>query len=111
MTYNITTSTNQIDEGTTTYTLWIDGEDASELTIWTTTREIANIETRAAHQGEGFARALYEHASAEEEIFHALEHHRTPEGHAFAEAMGGETIDEEDGKVDVCSTCNGDFNN
>ena len=104
---NITTTINT--DGTTEYTAIIDGTDASTLTIWTETREIANIETRTAYQRQGLARALWAHANAEAECFHALDHHRTPEGDAFAWAVGGETIDEETGKVDVCDICNCEY--
>ncbi|WGD38459.1 hypothetical protein [Lysinibacter sp. HNR] len=97
--------TKSIDSDTTTYTLWVDGTEVSELMLWTGTREVANIETATAYQGQGFARALWEHASAEAECFHSLPHHRTHEGDAFARAVGGETISEEDGFQDVCSIC------
>lgn len=96
------------DSDTTTYTLMIDGVDASELMIWTATREIANIETRTAHQGHGYARTLWEHANAEAECFHSLDHHRTPEGDAFAHAVGGTTIDAEAGYQAECWICTGD---
>lgn len=93
------------DTDTTTYTLMIDDTDAAELTIWTTTREVANVETRTAFQRQGLARTLWEHANAEAELFHALPHHRTPEGDAFADAMGGDTIDDEAGYQAMCDIC------
>ena len=97
-----------IDSDTTTYTLMVNGTDAAELTIWTETREIANVETRAAFQRQGHARTLWEHANAEGQVFHSLDHHRTPEGDAFAHAMGGETIDAEAGYQAECWICTGD---
>lgn len=100
--------TKSTDTDTTTYTYMVDGVDASELVIWAATREIANIETRVAYQGQGFARALWEHANAEGECFHSLEHHRTPEGDAFAQAVGGETISDEDGYQAECCICTGE---
>lgn len=100
--------TSSTDHDTTTYTLWVDGVDVSELTIWTSTREVANVETRTAHQGQGFARALWEHANTEAEVFHSLAHHRTPEGDAFAQAVGGETISDEDGYQAECIICTGE---
>lgn len=100
--------TSTTDTDTTTYTYMVDGVDASELVIWTTTREIANIETRTTYQGQGLARALWEHANTEGECFHALDHHRTPEGDLFAQAVGGETISEQDGYQAECTICTGE---
>ena len=40
---------------------------------------------------------------------HALDHHRTEEGDAFARAMGGETIAPETDYIDVCCICTGDM--
>lgn len=107
MTTTQITRTEQAD--TTTYTAWVDGTDAAELIIWTATREIANVETRAAYRRQGLARALWEAANAEATIYHALPHHRTDEGDAFAEAMGGETISDEDGYQAECCICTGDL--
>lgn len=103
----MTEITRTTDTDTITYTLMIDGIDASELVITADTRKVVNIETRTAHQGEGHARTLWEHANLEAECFHALEHHRTDDGHAFAQAVGGETIDPADDYIDVCTICTG----
>jgi len=98
--------TEQAD--TITYTALIDGIDAAELVIWTGTREVANVETRRAYQRQGLARALWEAANAEAECFHSLDHHRTPEGEAFAHAMGGDTISDEAGYQATCIVCAGE---
>ena len=89
------------------YALTIDGETVSELQIDSTSRQVMNVETETEHRGNGYARQLWEAANAEAECFHALEHHRTEEGDAFAEAVGGETIDDEAGHIDVCGICTG----
>ncbi len=69
---------------------------AADLYIDTEHQHIVNIEVRADRQGEGLARALYEHADqALGGIFHMPAWGCTPEGAAFAEAMGGETLDDE----------------
>lgn len=65
---------------------------AAELYVSIETGEIMNIEVRADRRGEGLARALYETACQTVAVFHAPEAHRTSEGNAFAEAVGGETI-------------------
>lgn len=101
-----TTRTEQAD--TITYAATIAGEQVSFLDIDATTRKVVNVETVAAHQGEGLARMLWEVANAEAECFHALEHHRTDEGDAFARAMGGYTIDEDDDYIAECGICTGD---
>lgn len=64
---------------------------AAELYV-SETGEIMQIETREDRRGEGLARCLYQTAAAQMAVYHAPEAHRTPEGHAFAEAVGGETI-------------------
>lgn len=68
---------------------------AAELYIHAEHRMIMNIEVRADRQGEGLARALYEAAQATGTIYHAPEWACTPDGLVFAEAMGGEVIDDE----------------
>lgn len=100
------TRTEQVD--TITYTAWIDGTDAAELVIRASSREVVNVETRRAYQRQGLARQLWTVATAEAECFHALDHHRTPEGDAFAHAVGGDTIDAATGYVAECYTCNTD---
>lgn len=75
---------------------------AAELYVSIETGEITNIEVREDRRGEGLARALYETASRTVEVLHAPAGHRTPEGHAFAEAVGGDTI-EYDCDCDACN--------
>lgn len=65
----------------------------AELYVSVERHEIMQVWTREARRGEGLARALYETASREMDIYHAPESHRTPEGHAFAHAVGGESVE------------------
>lgn len=83
-------------ETTDLHTWKIVDEDgtAAELYVSIDHREIMNVEVREDRRGEGLARALYEAAYKQMNgIYHAPEAHCTPEGRAFAEAMGGEVID------------------
>ena len=57
---------------------------------------ILNVETDQDRQGEGIARALFETADAETRLMHMPDWGRTPEGDAFATAMGGDTMDEDE---------------
>lgn len=66
-----------------------DGERVGELYVSMTTGVIMNVEVERAHRGEGVARALYEAATAVMTVKHAPEWACTPEGAAFATAMGG----------------------
>ena len=100
--------TKATHEDLTTYALIIDGEEVATLDIETDTRIVAHVETLMEHRGNGYARALWDHANTEAECFHALEHHRTAEGQCFAEAVGGETIDDETGYVAQCCICTGE---
>jgi GNAT superfamily N-acetyltransferase len=92
---------------TTTWTALVDGVPVSWLSVWTANGEIAEVETRAAHQGTGYARALYAHADSDFRggIWHTIESHRTEEGAAFARAVGGYTIDERDALVVAACCC------
>lgn len=65
---------------------------AAELYVSTDRHEIMNIAVRDDRQHEGLARTLYETAAAQMPIYHAPAAHRTPDGHAFALAVGGETV-------------------
>jgi hypothetical protein len=90
---------------TTTWTLTVDGVEVSTLSAWTANGEIAQVETLAAHQGNGYARTLHAHADDDFRggIYHTIEAHRTDEGDAFAQAVGGYTIDEADALIiDAC---------
>ena len=106
-------STTQITRteqaNTITYTATIAGVEVSELVIDSTTRKVTNIETLDEFARQGLARSLWVAANAEGECFHAVEHHRTPEGDAFAQAVGGETIAPELDIIDVCGICCGDL--
>ena len=63
MTTTQITRTEQAD--TITYALVIDGETVSHLDITTGTRVVANVETATGHERRGYARQLWEAASAE----------------------------------------------
>jgi GNAT superfamily N-acetyltransferase len=65
---------------------------AAELYVSIETGEIMNIEVRKDRRGEGLARALYEAADAQVTVYHAPASHRTPEGDAFANAVGGDSL-------------------
>jgi hypothetical protein len=71
------------------------GELIAELYVSTGRNEITNIWTAEDRRGEGLARALYDTASAQMDVLHAPAAHRTPEGNAFAEAIGGNTAEYE----------------
>ena len=71
------------------------GTVIAELYVSTDTHEIANIWTAEDHRGEGLARALYDTASARMNVLHAPAAHRTPEGDAFADAVGGDTAEDD----------------
>lgn len=100
------TTTRTEQDGTIRYAIIEDGATVSFLDVEAGTRKVINVETVAARQGEGLARLLWETANAEAECYHDLDHHRTPEGDAFARAMGGETIDAELGYCEHCCICN-----
>ena len=106
-------TTTQITRTETTdsirYSMMIDGTEASFLLIDAGTRKVENVETATTYARQGLASALWAAASAEGECFHAVEHHRTPEGDAFAQAVGGETIAPELDVIDVCFICCGDL--
>lgn len=57
-----------------------------------TTGQIMLIEVNEDRRGEGIARLLAEHAATIFDVYHSPDEHCTPEGLAFKEAMGGETI-------------------
>ena len=106
-------TTKQITRTETTdsirYSMMIDGTEASFLLIDAGTRKVENVETLDEFARQGLARSLWVAANAEGECFHAVEHHRTPEGDAFAQAVGGETIAPELDVIDVCFICCGDL--
>lgn len=72
-----------------------EGGIAAELYVHPEYRMIMQIEVRADRRSEGLARALYEAAQATGTIYHVPAWGCTPDGAAFAEAMGGEVMDDE----------------
>lgn len=66
---------------------------AAELYVSIDRHEIMNIETRKDMRGQGLARRLYTAAHEQVGIYHAPIGHRTDEGNAFAEAVGGPVAD------------------
>ena len=94
---------------TTTYRTGTYYDETEQMHIWEITddqgtvaelyvdfdhHEIMNIEVREDRRGEGLARQLFETADAQIGIYHTLDAHMTPEGHAFFEAVGGEQVTE-----------------
>ncbi|RBP66456.1 acetyltransferase (GNAT) family protein [Brevibacterium sanguinis] len=80
------------------------GERIGELYVTIDTETISNITVNEDRRGEGIARALYEAADARlDNLLHDLPAHRTPEGDAFAQAMGGEEATECHIDYCVCS--------
>ncbi len=69
------------------------GELVAELYVSTSTNEIMNIWTTEDRRGEGLARALYDTALAQQTVLHAPAAHRTEDGNAFADAVGGDTAE------------------
>ena len=62
----------------------------------TATTEDGLTATRYAAIIEGIARALYEHADKTQGLYHVPAWGCTPEGLGFAEAMGGDIMDEQE---------------
>ena len=94
--YSTGTYYNEPDE----YHRWFaieDGERIGELYVDIDREIIMNIDVTPDRRGEGIARALYEAADAQlDSLKHAPEAACTPEGLAFAQAMGGEVADDMD---------------
>lgn len=80
------------DEQMHRWSMTVNGETVSELWIAIETGEIMQVETADGHGRQGYASALYRQAATEITIFHAPESHRTPEGDAFARAVGGDAL-------------------
>lgn len=76
-----------------TWTLTIDGEQVAHLDAHVSGL-ILNVEVNDDHRGEGHARRLYE--AADIRLLHVPAWGRTFEGNAFAEAMGGDVMDDEE---------------
>ena len=77
---------------------------AAELYVSTTRHEIMNIEVREDRRGEGLARLLFETANTQTTVYHAPAAHRTEEGNAFAEAVGGDTVPTYDCDCYACTS-------
>lgn len=101
----MTTITRTAQADTIRYAAIIDGVEASFLDIDAETRKVTNVETMDAYLRQGLARSLWDAANEEAECFHAVEHHRTAEGDAFAQAVGGQTISAELDHIDECGIC------
>ena len=86
------TTTTQAD-GTITYTATDEGQEVGALTAHATGL-ILNIEVNEDRRGEGIARELFEYADAEQGLYHIPSWGRTEDGDGFAEAMGGDTMDD-----------------
>ena len=78
----------------TRYTMIDDGTEVAFL-LAHDSGLILNVEVDDDRQGEGIARALYEHADRAQGLYHVPSWGRTPEGEGFARAMGGDTMDDE----------------
>ena len=90
------TTTSHTEDGLpgTRYSMIEDGAEIGYL-LAHTSGLILNVEVAEDHQGEGIARALYEHADRAQGLYHVPSWGRTPEGEGFATAMGGDTMDDE----------------
>jgi hypothetical protein len=80
------------DEPTHRWSLTVAGEIVSTLWVAIATGEIMQVETLTAHQGRGYASALYRQAATEITIYHAPESHRSYEGSRFAASVGGDSL-------------------
>ncbi len=76
------------------WTITIDGEQVAELAHHTSGL-ILSVDTDPEHRGQGYARALYEAADAAHGLLHVPTWGRTEDGDAFADAMGGDTMDDQ----------------
>lgn len=78
----------------TRYSMIDDGEEVGYL-IAHTTGLVLNVEVDEDRQGEGIARALFEYADDTQGLYHIPAWGRTGDGNRFANAMGGDTMDDE----------------
>lgn len=70
------------------------GDIASELYVDTDTLTIFAVETASQYRREGIASELFAAAEKElPEVLHSRPAHRTEEGNAWADAVGGDTED------------------
>ena len=91
------TRTEQITDGHPTIMWTISDEQgiASEL-IAHTSGLILSVDTRPDRQYEGLAREIFEHADAEHGLYHVPVWGRTHEGNRWADAVGGDTMDDQE---------------
>lgn len=78
----------------TRYTMIDDGTEVAFL-LAHDSGLILNVEVDDDRQGEGIARALYEHADDAQGLYHVPAWGRTTDGDIFARAMGGDVMDDE----------------
>lgn len=85
-------------DGGLDYTRWemTDGDEFIGMIDVHTSGLILNVEVADPHRGEGHARTLYETAAADATLYHVPAWGCTPEGEAFAAAMGGDTMDDDE---------------
>ena len=90
------TRTEQITDGldSITWTISDEGGIAAEL-IAHTSGLILMVDVRSDRQREGLATMLYRHADAEHGLYHVPAWGRSYEGDRFAEAMGGDVMDDQ----------------
>lgn len=83
------------------YTLTEDSEQIGELWISLDNHQIMQVWTRPDRRREGIATHLLGIATADlGEVLHSPAAHRTPEGHGWAEAVGGPAIEDEDDDIE-----------
>lgn len=80
------------DDPSNCWTATIDGVIVAQLWTDQATGEIGNIETTPGHERRGYATALYLHAASQTAIYHAPVSHRSIEGNAWAERVGGPSL-------------------
>lgn len=84
------------------YAIDDNGTHIGELYVAIDTEIISNIEVSENHRGKGIARSLYEAADQMlDHLKHAPAGGCTPEGLAFAQAVGGEVADDMDELTDL----------
>lgn len=87
------TQTTTTDNGLATTVF---ANDYARLAVHTDTGLILSIDVPAEHRGEGHARTIFEHAETIMDLYHVPAWGCTEDGLAFAEAMGGDTMDDQE---------------
>lgn len=75
---------------THTWTIIDTHGEAATLVVDPATLEVLAVDTRPDRRREGLATALWNAATEQMPVVHAHPNHRTPEGEAFAFAVGGD---------------------